>query len=429
MRGITSNSKNIFIKGGALYFVIFLLFLMTILLTTFILFVYYKNQLLICQAGISQIEQNIESAVELYSVKPEILAQNIFAEINLFPETSSKTSLKKDFWGAYQIITITSKFKEISRTRLALFGCKYGSIEPIALYMSDKNRYLSVSGKSEIRGVCYLPKFGIRTARIEGQLFDGYLETRNNYIRNSKEELPAPPEYLISNCESYLSTNGNAKVKRSESLVGRKDIFNSFSDSLIIYTSNDSIWKLDNISITGKIQLLSSKEIDIGSSAKLQNIIVVGRKIIVRSGFEGHLQIFATDTVILEENTRLLYPSVVSVIGNKNVTKFIHIKKNSEVQGAVWIKNSSKDDKHTPFIKIETGSKVKGQVYAPGKIQTQGVIWGTLFTDTFILNTPVAYYENYIFNTTINGEKLPENFACLPFVFDYNEMQFTDWLF
>lgn len=420
---------SIRLKAGALYFVIFLLFLMTILLTTFILFIHYKNQLIIRQVGISQLEQNIESAIELYSVKPEIFKDSSSTTINIFPDIPSKVRIEQDFWGVYRVITFTSSYKGIERTKLALFGSKYGSIQPTALYMTDKDRYLSICGNSKVIGNCYLPKLGMRTARIEGRLFNGSMEKREGFIHQSSKELPPPPEFILENCKSLLNGESKGIVKRSESLIGQKEVFSSFSDSLVIYNSSNRFWRLENINITGRIELCSGNEIYISPTAKLHNVIVAGRKVIVKSGFEGCVQIFASDTIILEEDVHLKYPSSISVIDSKPNQKLILLNRNSEVQGAVWIWNPINGNEVSPIIKLEPGSKVKGQVYSPGKIQLRGEVWGTLMADMFFLNTPNAFYENYIFNSTIDGEKLPSEFACIPFVFDYNEMQFIDWLY
>ncbi|HCT31380.1 MAG TPA: hypothetical protein DIW31_11785 [Bacteroidales bacterium] len=429
--GVNRRIKNKFtLKAGALYFVIFLLFLMTILLTTFILFIHYKSQLITRQVGVAQVEQNIESALELYSVKPSIVSQNNLAStFNLFPNITSEVNIKQTPWGVYNIVKVSAKYKEFEREKLALFGYRYGSIKPTALYITDRERYLSICGNSEVRGHCYLPKLGMRTARIEGRLFNGYLEKRDDFIHQSNKTLPQPPESLLEACQVFFSANSRGKQKRSESLVGTKKVFNSFNDSLTIYTSSNNYWVLENVDITGHVELYSSNEIFITPTAKLQNIIVVGRKVVVRSGFEGQIQIFASDTVILEDNVRLLYPSNIAIVDGKPNQKYIHINRNCEVQGAVWIWNSTKDNNLSPTIIIETGTVIKGQLFSPGKTQLKGNIWGTLYAELFFLNTPNAYYENYIYNSTIDGEKLPSDFACLPFAFDYNEMQFIDWLY
>jgi cytoskeletal protein CcmA (bactofilin family) len=417
------------LKAGALYFVIFLLFLMTILLASFILFIHFKNQLIIRQVGIAQIEQNIESALELYSVKPSILDKNSSFTKAIFTDVPSDVNITQEAWGVYSILRFKGRYKELERTRFALLGFKYGSIQPTALYMTDKDRYLSICGNSKVIGNCYLPKLGMRTARIEGKLFSGIMENRDGYIHQSAGDLPAPPEPLIENCQSIINGSANGIIRSSETLVGVKRVFNSFADSLQIYTSASDFWVIDNISISGKVELYSNKEIYVNPSAKLNNVIIAGRKVVVKSGFEGCVQIFASDTIILEENVRLQYPSSISVIDSKTNQKLIFISLNSEVQGAVWIWNPVNDNKYLPVIKLETGSIVKGQVYCSGRIQLKGDIWGTLIADQFFLNTPNAYYENYIFNSTIDSEKLPSEFACLPFVFDYEEMQFINWLY
>jgi len=268
----------------------------------------------------------------------------------------------------------------------------------------------------------------MRTARIEGMLFNGYMENRAGYILNSDRELPKPNELLLLSSGSYFKL-ANGVVKRSESLLGVKKIFNSFTDTTAIYRSASSYWSVENISLAGNIELFSDNEIYLNPSANLQNIIVVGRKIVLKSGFVGQIQVFASDTIVVEDNVKLLYPSNLTVIDSKGNQKLIYLGKKSEIQGAVWIWNPATDNNNSLIIRIEPGAVVKGQIYSPGRIQLSGDVWGTLYANLFFLSTPNAYYENYIFNSVIDGEKLPSDFACLPFVFDYKEMQFIDWLY
>lgn len=428
MRTISRKHIDSSLKAGALYFVVFLLFLMTILLSSYILFVHYKNQLIIRQVGISQIEQNIQSALKLYCVKPNILNESNSVEKTIFNEIPSKVTITQNYWGVYQLLRFKGKYKEIEQTKFALLGSKYGSIKPTALYVTDKERYISICGNSQVRGYCYLPKLGMRTARIEGRLFNGYMENRSGYILQSSKDMPKPPESLISSCMSYFNLSSGV-TKRSELLIGGKKVFNSFADTTIIFTSSNSYWNIENTSISGNIELFSDKEIYINLTANLQNIIVVGRKVVLKNGFIGQIQVFASDTIIVEDNVRLLYPSNLTVIDCKSNQKLIYIGKKCEVQGAVWIWNPVNDNNISPLIRIEQGTVVKGQIYSPGRIQLKGDVWGTLYTDLFFLSTPNVYYENYVYNSIIDGEKLPSNFACIPFIFDYKEMQFIDWLF
>lgn len=416
------------IEGGALYYVIFLLFLLTILLTSYILFIHYKNILFTRQVAMSQLDQNIESAIEVYQTNPDIIGEEPNSSVDIFKDFQSNISINQRFWGVYKILRFEAKYKELKKSKLALFGNAYGSEPPFALYMTDKNRYLSVCGNSVIKGRCYLPKLGFRTSRMEGILFTGVIENRDDYILESNTKMPSPPQYLLHNARTLIDGNMNGNNKKADYLIGKNELFNSFTDSLLVINANDSIWRISNVSISGQVILHSFSIVEIDPSAQLQNSIVVARKIIVKNGFKGHLQLFASDSIIVESNVNFDYPSNICVVGNNPSNGFIKLGTNSQVNGAVWLWNEVSNEVNPPELAIENDAVIRGQVYCPGKTIHKGTVVGSLIADLFKLNTSYAYYENYIFNATIDSEKLPLNFACLPLVFDYNEMQFIDWV-
>ncbi len=420
-----SNKLN----GGALYYVIFLLFLLTILLTSYILFIHYKNILFTRQVAISQLDQNIESAIEFYQTNPEIIGEETESNLDIFKDFPSNITINQRLWGVYSLLRFEAKYKELKKSKFALFGNAYGSESPFALYMADKNRYLSVCGNSIIKGRCYLPKLGFRTSRMEGILFSGVIEKRDDYILESNTTLPSPPEYLLNNAKSLIEGNVDGIGKNGDYLIGKNELFNSFSDSLLVINAIDSIWRISNINILGQIVLHSYSIIEVDPSAILENAIVVARKIIVKNGFKGHLQLFASDSIIVENNVELNYPSNLCIVNNNASKSFLRIGYNSQVTGAVWQWNEVSNESYPPEMTIEKDAIIRGQVYCPGRLLHKGTVIGSLITNLFTLKTNYAYYENYMFNATIDAEKLPLTFACLPLIFEYKEKQFIDWLY
>lgn len=417
------------LNGGALYYVIFLLFLLTILLTSYILFIHYKNILFTRQVAISQLDQNIESAIELYQINPEIIGEETESTIDIFKDFPSNITISQRLWGVYSLLKFDAKYKELKKSKLALFGNAYGSELPFALYMTDKNRYLSVCGNSVIKGRCYLPKLGFRTSRMEGILFSGIIEKRNDYILESNTTLPPPPKFLLENAKKLIEGDIDGVAKSGDYLIGKNDLFNSFSDSLLVINAIDSIWRISNINISGQIVLHSYSIIELDPSAILQNAIVVARKIIVKNGFKGHLQLFASDSIIVENNVELSYPSNLCVVTSKSQKNLLKIGYNSQVTGAVWQWNEVSNESYPPEMTIEKDAIIRGQVFCPGRLLHKGTVIGSLITNLFTLKTNYAYYENYMFNATIDAEKLPLTFACLPLILEYKEKQFIDWLY
>ncbi|MDD3893176.1 MAG: hypothetical protein PHE03_12835 [Bacteroidales bacterium] len=354
---------------------------------------------------------------------------NSFSEISLFPETPSKVTLSHEYWGGYSLITFSGQHKGLKTTRRALFGSSWKAIDPVALYMTDKNSYLSVCGNSEVVGYCFLPELRMRSARFEGNLFNGSIEQREDYIKVSDKKLPPPPDYLIDNTKAILNGDITGERKSKDFLIGQNELFNSFDDTLLIIGSADTTWSINNITLSGKILVHSDYEIVIEPNAKLNGVIVAAPKIVVKSGVDGNAQLFASDTIIIEQGAKLTYPSIVGVLGGDGCKSLVHIKESSTVHGVVWIYSHSSKIEEIPQCLIDENAKVLGQVYSSGFTQHKGRVWGTLMVDLFTLRTDYAYYENFIYNAEVNSQKLPISYACVPFIFNYPEMQFIDWVY
>ena len=416
------------INAGALYFVLFLLFLLTLLLASYILFIHYKNILFHRQVQISQIEQNIESVVELYQIDPSIAAVGSISSFNLFEGEVSPVHVFLKQWGGYKMLFVKAFYKELSREKVAMVGYSYGSVTPTAIYIPDNNRFLSICGNTEIRGSSYVPRLGYKPARIEGTLFSGYFSNDKDLVHYSESELPRPEEELLSSAHDIIEWRSNGIQKQRDFLLKTSDVRNSFHDSLVIVNYQDSLGILSNAKVSGNVLIRSSENLTLSSSCKLENVIVMAPKITVESGFEGSVQLFATDSVIIKPGVKLHFPSVIALLSNSVSQSGVSIRSSSVVNGSVWL-YAYRGGVENLSLTIEQGATINGQVYCNGKVEHRGIINGTLMASLLTVKTAYAYYENFLFNAKINAEGIPEYFACLPLVLPYSEMQFIKWVY
>ena len=180
----------------------------------------------------------------------------------------------------------------------------------------------------------------------------------------------------------------------------------------------------------GNIVLFSTKELEVDSTSQMTDIVLIAPRIIIKKGFKGEIQAFAIQSIIVEENCSLDYPSQLCVIQseknryNPSDSLIISIDKNSYVKGGILIKSSGL----TSFVRIENGAKAVGQVYCPGLVELMGEIEGTLYCRSFYLRTSRARYYNHLLDSRIDYTRLSKNFASMDLFNENTHKSVIKWL-
>lgn len=415
------------VDGGALNFVVFLLFMFGILLAGILLYVRYQHMFLARQNGISQVGQTINSAIELYSMQPSLLSDDDVM-LDVFSDSSAMVKVERKHWGAFELLKMQCYYKSYSESRNALVGEAYGSGPQLALYVPDKNKYLSISGKSEVRGHCYLSQLGLRAGHIEGYGFEGYLEKRDTHIKQSKNSLPFPNPHWMESILSYMGNRVEAERYPAQKLGAQSGQYVSFAGPTIGFENPEEQWRIGNVELAGKIMLYASGEVIISSGATLEQIIICAKKITIEAGFKGCVQAFACDTLVVEPNVHLQYPSVALVYNKQADSQLLDIKQNCVIDGLVLACAAGEEQADWAQVRIAKNVHINGQLYCKGKLTLQGDVNGTTAAELFTLKTPAALYENHLLDVHLNAENLPPDFACAPVFCQYSEKQFIQWV-
>ena len=209
---------------------------------------------------------NIESAYLLYckdSIFTSQLEQDAtFILYDSVPE--SKITFNKKQWGLYEKITISSINGYPMSSRLI------GNNVPFrgdgTLYYACKNNTLSITGRCTLEGKLFIPPQGITPKQIKWEFFSGKVPDETMIEVITTDSIPKPLSNIRSYTESLLHNNSN--------------------DSLIIHTNKMII--------------------DVNTQIK-KNSIVAARSIIVKSGVHISAQLFASDSIMLEENVVMEY--------------------------------------------------------------------------------------------------------------------------
>ncbi|NQX98794.1 MAG: hypothetical protein HRT73_13085, partial [Flavobacteriales bacterium] len=145
---------------------------------------------------------------------------------------------------------------------------------------------------------------------------------------------------------------------------------------------------------------------------------------------KGTMQIFAQDSIWIEEKCQLNYPSVIALIGkgNTEISRKIIIEEDVLIKGVVFLYNENFDRKHQALISIGEKSEITGQVYSSELLELKGKVIGGVFCKKLLLKTPSSVYENHLMDAVINRKDLSEYFVGVPLTEVIKNQRIIKWL-
>jgi hypothetical protein len=322
----------------------------------------------------------------------------------------SKTTILKKNWGVFSIVSINTFRRKARLSEKYLAGADISVKEPVALYMADENKYLSICGNTHLAGTCYLPKLGIKRGYVEG---DTYRDKTMIYgeAKTSKTELPEIDTEVINYLKLLLKNFRPDSTVQSRSIKEFYYIdhhYNSFNNPTVYYCSDKPI-VIDEKVLKGNIVICSSQIIKVTKNSSLSDVLLFAPKIIISDDFQGQVQAFATDSLVVGRKCNLQYPSVIGLVNEKTNNITMRISDKSRIDGVVllWQKTLAKI---CPELSIGKETEVFGQVYCNGTVRFYGNVYGCLYCRNFMLETRSAIYENHLLNAQIDRDKLSRHY-------------------
>lgn len=417
------------IKAGALLYSLAIALLIGLLSSSLILFAFFSRTAIQQNSDIERLQLNTNSAMQLLLAAPDKVPFDNSTEIDLFGEGKDKVTFQRKHWGAFEIAVSNAVAGKLSANRAAMIGALIHNDSKISLYLADEDKPLSLCGNTLIKGICYLPKAGVKRAYIEGQSFSGD-KLIDGEVKESSSELPPINKAMIEHNLAYLAGQYNAGDSIAEfgKMQNSDKIIQPFSaNTLLIHSKGKTI--LTNQNYSGNIIIASEEAVFIGSGSVLDNVIVYAPFIEVENNFAGSVQLFAGDSIFIGENTKLKYPSVAGLISSgSNDSKFL-IKKGAEISGVVFAYREKNDTKIPFLFSIEKDALIKGQVYSNGPVDLKGNIHGSIACEKFILSTPSSVYENHLLNVTIDYSLLSPYFVGINLTDNSDNREIVKWLF
>ncbi|MBN2786869.1 MAG: hypothetical protein JXQ69_00970 [Paludibacteraceae bacterium] len=411
------------LKAGSLLYAIFVT-LIAALLTMSILWGHYFGTIQIQNSiKLTQIENTIHSAINKALVFPDSLPYNQELVSTLFNDDLPVT-LKRTHWGMYDIITGSVEFRNDTIKQLAFIGQTAFDADSLALYVSDKGKDVYISGNILIKGRCDVPRGRFKYAYIGSQKL-GNKQIFPMKMNKSKEDLPNINEaQIIYNQNILFASLGSLPmhVELTDYLAERDSVVISFLEPTLVLSTQEA-YALRNKTLIGNIMIVSTQLISIESSTKLDKVLIYAPEIRVEKDVKGNMQIFASDSIFVDENCMLNFPSCITML-SPNVS-YLKISKGSTIIGNV-IQYQSDTKLSKSLLQIDAETEVLGLVYSNGQVQQQGKIAGSLYANQLYLKTNAGYYENHLVDTEIDFSKLPKAYVSCN-LFNNKKQRILSW--
>lgn len=334
-------------------------------------------------------EDNIRSALVLYCAHPEMLDR--LPETNIMrlydSELSSEMILSRRRWGLYEMLTMSSLSGKVKRTRVV--GLEAPLTENPGLWYRNNQSSLTLTGRTTIEGTVFLPDEGVIYGQMQSVYFSGTKIDGIN-IKNSDKEMPEPVDAIQASLRDIFAAGQLQQSQPDVSIAA--SIRNSFADNSLVIQLGDTI--LSGGYYCGNI-ILKGGKIRIDSTATINNVLVAADKIVIGQGSVGSAQLFARDTIIVEDRAVLKYPS------GCYCERYGKMGAHCEINGYFIVDNKQTDDVENANFEKSRTSVLRGLLYVRGNSYVQGIITGCAFLDEAIVYTPYGYFRNTISDLAI----------------------------
>ncbi len=334
--------------------------------------------------------------------------------LDLFGEGTDSVSIEKKPWGAFDVVLVTATKRHLADTLVALVGSQFAPANQGALYLANENVPLSVNEDAQVRGEAYVPKaeparpanLPVTGARRSGPAVTGTL--RSSHLRlpvNCDSALLRLRDYAALQLQSWLAAGSRTSaVFRSQHV--------SFAGPATVLYQPESV-TLRGLSLTGQIVVVSSRRLVVEASNQLDNVLLLAPVVVVKAGFRGRVQIIARDTVNIERECELAYPSMVSAYSTSTAGALVLLGENTRVSGLVVAAQPNAATQPC-IIRMAAGAAIEGQVFSAGTVENCGLVRGTLMCRRLVYRTPATFYDNYLVNALLDRPGLPAAFLTSP---------------
>lgn len=395
------------LKSAALYIVIVISLVIGISCSSLILLGYYYRLDLIRSDQKEKLINNTHSGTEiLLDASAPVGTEK---PIDLFGKGTDSVMLKDRTWGVYHVGSVTAFHDQQSFSRSFLYGNPPEGRTACALYVTDYNRPVSITGDAQIKGDAYLPAAGIQRAYVGGKGFTGNKLVEGNIHKSGKTLIPLQQDAKQQLSRLFKPKDTYHRMNFSDISSGQP-LYRSFSDTTLLIYSNLPVQL--TTSLSGNIIVYSSEQVQISSAAVLSDVLVVSPVIQVAPGFRGNTQLFASDSIAVGNNCYFTYPSALVLVKRDDIltVPYISLGTGSRFTGSVFALQNPASS-HEVVVRIFSGTVLTGELYSEGYVDIQGKVAGSVFCNKLIYKNSSSTYLNHLVDGKIDHTALPGAFV------------------
>lgn len=400
---------NTKIPAGSLPYVIALSYFSLLLLSGFIGWIYFS--------------QNIKTVSFIHITKEKASRQALLERLKSTPKESAffnSSNLQYFYHGIIPIITDNNQ------------GVKSGAMightplyKNLAFFLPDLGNTLYLGINTPIHGAIYAPRNGIRSSLI-GQTKKRI--TQDYTLQKSASTLPRIKTSLTQQLDTLL--NPILWEHTGHSTIPDKSHNSFFAPTLIIELNHPTT--LEKVELIGNIWIRSTAPIVVSASSKLIDVVISAPVIVFEEGFSGQVQAIASERIDVASACHFSYPSALWVHKKTEddvaPSGQILLAQHTEVNGYIGMTSFTPPKTSETNISIGPQTKINGLVYCAGTLSLEGQVYGSVFTQNIAFQQQGIRYINHLLQGRIDGKARP--YGALDIGFENHEIQkVIQWLY
>ena len=431
-------SKKTDDEGSALLVVIVFLTIISMFISTLILYGTMKQKLITCFGYENQTWYNAKSVLTLTKKEYENFLMNKKYESQIFNRLVSGQDTSIAYyepWGFYILCHTKSTIKNIISERSFLLANRPSANLKGALTLGNISNPLVVTGQTKIVGDVHVGMQGVKKGSLKGRRFIGTNPVEGKILRDDKSYLPKLNLDIIEeqkmefslkvasgNRQEFISMNGKVELNGGVYEVTQRDFDQLTEEGINKIVGNGIIYSNQDISISGLdilgqvIIFIPHGSVFIGKGISTNNILIMADQIILSGDKELSGQFIAENHLEVKNGTSLIYPSILCLAANKEWPKEreLKIESNTLIEGMVMLYNPG-SPRHK--IIIDKTSMIYGFIYSNHYTEVYGAVSGGIYTQSFHFYERPTIYIDWLKDVTINRLGIKQDIPT-PLVFN-----------